>query len=192
MAVYFSSTVQTMLAGHEVRAAIGIRLDFTSGTVRAWVGQGTVTHGGLDWLGLGQFASIDGLQMSPMLSTDPVTMTLSGLDTTLMNEVRNQATEIRNRTCGVYLLMFGSDWKPLDTPYLIEQYIMDKATYTVDGETSTMSVSLVAEPLFASKYVPATSYITNQDQQAKYAGDKIFERMTLMSGRQTVIWSADA
>lgn len=192
MTLYFSSTVQNMLSGREVRSSIGIRFDFASGTTRVWLGQGTVTHGGADWLGMGNLGAIEGIQMSPMLSTEPVTMTLSGVNTALMNEVRNQATEIRGKTCGVYLLMFGSNWEALDSPYLIEQYLMDKASYTVEGESNTMSISLVAEPLFASKYVPATSYITNQDQQAKYAGDKIFERVALMAGRQTVIWSADS
>lgn len=192
MTIYFSQSVQTMLEGKEVRTSMGVRFDFASTTTRIWLGQGSITHGGLEWLGMGRLASIEGMQMSPMLSTDPINMTLSGVDAMLMNEVRNQATEIRGRTCGLYLLMFDSNWQPLDDPYLIEQYLMDKASYTVDGETSTMSISLIAEPLFASKYIPQSSFVTDQDQKSQYPGDRIFERVALMAGRQTVIWSADS
>ena len=191
MALYFSQSVQNMLSGFEVRSAVGIQFNFLSGVSRVWTGQGNITHSANTWLGLGQFASIEGLQSSSMLSTDPITITLSGVDSALMSEVRNQATEIRGRPCSIYLLMFGSDWQPLDSAYLIEQYIMDKASFTVDGETRTMSISLTAEPLFSQKHIPLTAFMTDQDQQAKYANDRIFERVPLMSGRQTVVWSTN-
>jgi hypothetical protein len=179
-----------MLSGHQVQSSIGVWFDFASGAERVWLGQGTITtNDGNSWLGMGNLASISGLQTSSMLSVDPVEMTLSGLDSQLMTSVRNQATDIRGRRCGVYLLMADSNWKPLDNPYLIELYLMDKASFTVDGETRTMSVTLVSEPLFSQKHIPATAFITDQDQQYKYSGDKIFERVPLMAGKQTVVWS---
>lgn len=190
MTIYFSSTVQTMLSGYEVRSSIGVWFDFASGAERVWLGRGSVTTNDSNtWLGMGNLANISGLQASSMMSTEPVEMTLSGLDTQLMNSVRNQATDIRGRRCGIYLLMFDAGWRPLDNPYLIELYLMDKASFTIDGESRTMSVSLIAEPLFSQKHIPATAFMTDQDQQYKYSGDKIFERVPLMAGRQTVVWS---
>lgn len=190
MALYFSNTVQTMLSGVEVYSSVGVWLDFTSGASRYWLGRGSIrTNDGNTWLGLGSLANISGLQASPMMSTDPIEMTLSGLDADLMSSVRSQATDIRNRTCGIYLLMFNSSGQPLDNPYLIELYVMDKASFTVDGETRTMSVSLVAEPLFSQKHIPLTAFMTDQDQKAKYSGDRIFERVPLLAGKQTVVWS---
>lgn len=188
--IIFASSVQAMLSGREVRASIGIKFDFTSGSTNVWLGQGTVTHSGSDWLGLGRLASIDGMQMTGIVSTDPITMTLSGIDTALMNEVRNQATEIRGRSCYLYLLMFDSDWQPLDSAYLIEVYLMDKATFSVDGETNQMIVTLTAEPLFASKHIPPVAFMSDQDQKRKYPNDRIFDRVVLQSGRQTVIWTS--
>lgn len=179
-----------MLSGHQVQSSIGVWFDFASGSERVWLGQGTLTtNDGNTWLGMGNLANISGLQASSMMSTEPVEMTLSGLDSQLMTSVRNQATDIRGRRCGVYILMSDSNWKPLDNPYLIELYLMDKASFTVDGESRSMSVSLVAEPLFSQKHIPATSFMTDQDQQYKYPGDKIFERVPLMAGKQTVVWS---
>lgn len=190
MSLYFSSTVETMLGGHQVQSSLGVWFDFSSGAERVWLGKGSVTtNDGNTWLGMGNLANITGLQGSYMLSTDPVEMTLSGLDSQLMTSVRSQSTEIRGRKCGIYLLMFNGNWTPLDNPYLIELYLMDKASFTVDGDSRSMTVTLVAEPLFSQKHIPATAFMTDQDQQYKYSGDKIFERVPLMAGRQTVVWS---
>lgn len=188
--VYFSQTVQEMVSGRNVHVALGIKFDFASETIRCWTGRGTFTAAdNTEWLGLGELASIDGVQASAIVSVEPVTITLSGLDATLMELTRQQATEIRGQRCGVYILCFDENWKPLDDPYLVELYLMDKATFSVDGDSRTMSITVTAEPLFYTKHVPLTSYMTDQDQQRKYPGDKVFERVALLAGRQTVIWS---
>lgn len=188
--VYFSQTVQEMVSGRNVYMALGVKFEFASETILCWLGRGTFTAGdGTEWTGLGEVASIDGVQASALVSIDPVTITLSGLDTEFMALTREQATEIRGRRCGVYILCFDENWQPIDAPYLVELYLMEKATFTVDGETRTMSITVTAEPLFYTKHVPLTSFMTDQDQQKKYPGDKVFERVALLSGRQTVIWS---
>lgn len=199
MSTYFSATVDTMLSGREVHCTFGVWFDFLSGVERVWLGRGTFTDKqGNEWLGMGELASIEGVQMSPMLSTQPVTMTLNGLDTTVLGAssfvdlVRTQATEIRGRRCAVYILFFDANFAPLDNPFLAELYIMDKASLTVDGESNTMTVTLEAEPLFAQKHIPTVSYVTDQDQRAAYPADKAFERVSLLNGKQTVVWSADA
>lgn len=189
MSLYFSGTVAEMLAGREVRMAIGVWLNFASQQMRVWAGRGAFTDGsGNTWNGLGEFAQISGLQGSSMLSVDPVTMTLSGIDSTLIGLARNQATEITGRQCGVYYLMFDANWQLLDTPYLAELYLMNKASLAVDGDSRTMVISLSAEPLFYSKHVPPVAFMTDADQQRKYPGDTIFQRVPLLNGRQTVYW----
>jgi hypothetical protein len=189
MTLYFSGAVAAMLAGREVRVSTGVWFDFASQAMRVWQGRGAFTdNAGNVWQGLGEFGEISGLQGSSMLSIDPVSMTLSGLDASLMGLVRNQANEIAGRRCGVYFLMFDQNFQPLDAPYLTEPYLMDKATFRVDGESRTMTVNLSAEPLFYSKHVPPVSLMTDADQQSKYPGDTIFQRVTLLNGRQTTFW----
>lgn len=190
--LFFSDAVKEMLAGRNVNAALGVWFDFASEEMRVWLGRGTFTaRDGTEWSGLGEIASIDGMQSSPMLSTEPVTMTLSGLDASIIEMTRAQASEIRGRRCGIYILMFDENAQPIDEPYLVELYLMDKASFTVDGETRQMTVSLTAEPLFSTKHVPRFSLMTDQDQQLKYPGDGIFKRVQLLAGRQTVVWSSD-
>ena len=190
MTLYFSGTVAAMMAGREVRASIGVKFNFASSTMRVWQGRGAfVDNSSNTWQGLGEFGTISGLQGSSMLSVDPVTMTLSGVDPTLMATVRNQASEIVGRTCGVYFLMFDANWDLLDAPYLAELYLMDKASFSVDGESQTMIVNLSAEPLFFSKHVPPVSMMTDADQQRKYPGDTIFQRVPLLNGKQTIYWT---
>lgn len=226
MTLPFTSTVQTMLGGREVHIALGVKFEFLSSTEYIWLGRGTFKDSsGNQWLGMGEMASLDGLQFTNNLSVDPVTMTLSGVPLNLLNNanpsatgqntiqsvnagtagtglvgptksflqlVKDQANEIRNRYCGIYLLTFDSSFQQLDVPYLTERYVMDKASYSVDGESQTVSITVYAEPLFSTKHIPATAFMSNADQQRKYAGDKIFERVCLLSGKQTVVWSADS
>lgn len=190
--LFFSETVQEMLEGRNVFTAMGVWFDFTSGEDRIWLGRGTFTaRDGTVWSGLGELASIDGIQSSAGLSTEPITMTLSGVDTEILDLTRAQASEIRGRRCGVYILMFNETGQPIDEPYLIDLYLMDKASFTVSGETREMSITVTAEPLFSTKHVPKFSLMSDQDQQTRYPGDRIFERVALMSGRQTVVWSSD-
>ena len=190
--IFFSQSVQEMLEGRNIYAALGVWFDFASGEERVWLGRGTFTaRDGTEWSGLGELAAVDGIQSSAGLSTEPITMTLSGLDTSILDMTRAQASEIRGRRCGVYLLMFDENAQPIDSPYLIDLYLMDKANFTVSGETRQMSITVTAEPLFSTKHIPRFSLMTDQDQQTRYPGDKIFERVSLLAGRQTVVWSSD-
>jgi hypothetical protein len=187
--LYFTEAVEEMLAGRQVQMATGVWFDFATQEMRLWQGRGTFTAAdGNVWQGLGEFGQVDGLQGSSMLSIDPVTMTLSGVDTSLVSVVRQQESEITGRRCGVYFLMFDQDFKPLDAPYLAELYLMDKATFSVDGESRTMTISLTAEPLFFSKHIPPVAMMSDADQQRKYPGDTIFQRVPLLNGKQTVYW----
>jgi len=187
--LYFPKTVEQMLAGHEVRMSVGVWFDFQSQPMRVWQGRGAFTDpGGNTWNGLGAFGQITGLQGSSMLSVDPITMALSGLDATMANVARQQADELRGRRCGVYLISFDENWGLVDNPYLLELYLMDKATLSVDGETRTLVITLSAEPLFFSKHIPPVAMITDADQQRKYPGDTIFKRVPLLNGRQTIYW----
>lgn len=190
--VYFSETVQQMLSGRNVHVALGVWFDFTGGVERVWLGRGTFTaKDGTEWSGLGELAQIDGIAATAGLSTDPITMTLSGLDTTLLDMTRSQAAEIRGRRCAVYIHTFDENFQPLDTPCLVELYLMDKASFTVDGDSRSVSITVTAEPLFSTKHVPRFALMTDQDQQTRYPGDKVFERVALLSGRQTLVWSSD-
>jgi hypothetical protein len=189
--VVFSAAAQAMLSGHVVRAAFGAWFDFTSGPERVWLGEGTyIATDGTVWSGLGGFASIDGEDLSWGLSTDSVTLKLSGLDPSFVSETRAQAKEIRGRKCGIYQLLRDSNEQSLDAPYLVQLYFMDNATFSVDGGTDQLIISMTIEPLFTTKHLPAFALVTDQDQQRKFPGDKIFERIALLSGRQTTIWAS--
>jgi hypothetical protein len=185
--LYFPETVEEMLAGREVRAAVGVWFDFATQEMRVWQGRGSIRDGdGNTWSGLGEFGQVSGLQGSSMLSVDPVSLSLSGLNASFIRVTRDQAAEIEGRRCGVYFLMFNEDFVLLDSPFLAELYLMDKATLSVDGETRSMTINLSAEPLFFSKHLPPVSMMTDADQQRKYPGDTILQRVTLLAGKQSV------
>lgn len=198
--IVFSRTAQAMVSGHIVRMALGVRFDFADGVMRVWTGQGQHIAGdGTSWIGLGGLASIDGLEASANMQTEAITLTLSGLQLaanmepdgkSFLDLARDEVNQIRGRTCAVYALMRDGSEQAMDTPYLIGLYLMDSASLVVDSETRTISIPLKCEPLFATKHIPPIALVTDQDQQNAYPGDKVFERVALLTGRQTVIWAS--
>lgn len=181
----FTEAAQLLLAGQIVRTAIAVELDLLNETLRLWRGQGTkTTNDGSEWEGLGAFGDISGLSFGPGAATETITMTLSGLDAELSQAARDQEAQMRGRTVSVYVLLFDGDWRPVDMPYLCQLAIIDRVGLKYSDDSYVLE--LTAEPLFASKHLPALNLVTDADQQARHPGDKIFERVGF---NHTIFWA---
>lgn len=181
----FSTAAQMLLAKQFVQMAVAVQLDLLNETLRLWRGQGGVTtNDGREWEGLGALGNISGLHFGYEAATNPITMTLSGLDNELAQVARDQESQMRGRTVSVYALLFDEDWRPIDMPYLCQMAIIDRASLKYSDDSYVLE--LTAEPLFASKHLPALNLVTDADQQSRYPGDKIFERVGFT---HTIFWS---
>lgn len=181
----FTEAAQMLLAGQIVNMAIGVELDLLHEKLVLWRGQGSVTtNDGREWEGLGTFGDISGLNFGYESATDPIVMTLSGLNNELAQAARDQESQMRGRTVSVYVLLFDSDWRPVDMPYLCQIAIIDRVSLKYSDDSYVLE--LTAEPLFASKHLPALNLVTDADQQSRYPGDKIFERVGFT---HTIFWS---
>lgn len=180
----FTDAAAILLAGGSINIAVGVRLELPGETLNLAVGQGSIiTNDGTRWDGLGDVGSIDGLDFGPRAATETIAMTLSGLNPELARLAREDASDIRGSRVGVYVMLFDKNWRPVDLPYLCQMAIVDRASLKRSGETYVMEVT--AEPLFSSKHIPPLNLVTDADQRAKWAGDRIFERA---SYQHTVFW----
>lgn len=181
----FTAAAEMLLTGQVVNMAVAVKLDLLDETLRLWRGHGAIeTNDGQSWEGLGKFGDISGMDFSPDAATEPLTMTLSGLDAEIANAARHQQTHMRGRTVSIYVLLFDVAFQPLDMPYLCQMAIIDRGVLRSSGDSFTLE--LTAEPLFASKHIPALNLVTDADQQARYPGDKVFERV---SYTHTIYWN---
>jgi hypothetical protein len=182
----FSATAQAVLDGHVVRAVYGVIIDLASGPVRLCQGDSFVDRIGQRWEGLGLLGSVSGLQAGPEAATAPLQLTLSGIVgdekarvgayAKIRRAVADSNAEIVGRTATVYVLLFDRTRnRPIDFPYMLQAYQLGNAS--LKNEAGEISLSITGEPLFGGKHIPPLNLVTDADQQAKYPGDRIFERI---------------
>jgi hypothetical protein len=173
--IVFSHAAQLVLAGQRVGAAVGVKLELASETLNLWLGNGKVrSNDGQYWEGLGRLGGISGLEFGAIAATQPLNLTLSGLDAQLAAAAREQYSEMRGRRVSVYLLLFNEAMQSIDLPYLCMLATIDNASLRRSGDAFTLEV--VAEPIFNTKHMPALNLVTDADQQARFPGDRIFDR----------------
>lgn len=173
--IVFSHAAQLVLSGQRVGAAVAVKLELASETLNVWLGNGLVrSNDGQEWEGLGIFGGISGLDFGAQAATQPINMTLSGLDASLAAAAREQYSEMRGRRVSVYVLLFDANMQSIDLPYLCMLATIDHASLKRSGDSFVLEV--VAEPIFSTKHMPALNLVTDADQQARYPGDKIFDR----------------
>jgi hypothetical protein len=188
--VFFSTAAQAMLAGHMIRACYGVKMELESETVYLCQGDTFTDNVGQVWRGLGQLGGVNGVQCGAEAVTAPLELTISGVMqnnegpgyasfySALSRAVADSNAEILGGTVEVYWLLFNQTTaQAIDLPYLLQTYQMGSASLAFDGGSGSVTLSIPADPLFGGKHIPPLNLVSDADQQARYPGDKIFERI---------------
>lgn len=181
----FSAAVAALLAGRTVRVAHLIQLDFASETMRVWTGFGSITAGAQTWQGLGRFGSVSNLDLSPNLSAEPVTLTLSGVDPANIAKAKDQSAEVNGRRAIINFQFFDENWAPLDAPYPIFVGIMDQMKIHINADEARVDLTL--EQVILNKHRPPYGNYSYHDQTGRFPGDRGLERMAYLVNK-TVNW----
>lgn len=76
----------TAIEGNAPQPCFLLDLQLASGTVHAWTGVGSIVWNGNTYTGLGSFAGVGAIQEGVQVRADGTSVTLSGIDTTLLND----------------------------------------------------------------------------------------------------------
>lgn len=190
-----SAAVAATLRGDPVGLAYGVRMDFTSGTMSVWPGQGAIDgspFGAPVFSGIGRMGQVGSVELGAVAATQSLTLSLSGLDPGLRQIAHNQRTEVSGRRVALYLIVFDPRTAALLDVRLRRTLVMDKITTRVtgDGSPPTMTCALSAEPILAAKNHAPFSYLTDADQRGRFPDDKALERTQEMSQNQTLVWGS--
>lgn len=181
---FFSETAAAALAGVSVRVAWLVRLGFTSGEMRVWLGNGLLSAGSEIWSGLGELGSISGLE-SPMGGTAPVTtLGLSGVSSSLIGKARDASAEAKGRPARIYLQFFDEEWQALDAPYAVMSGVMDQMSIQATGP-DLRTVEMTVEWLFTRRAVPPFGFLSDRDQKSLHPGDRGLEYIATMQNKTT-------
>ena len=123
----------TALDSDEIEVFYAVDLAFDSGNMRLWTGYGNKTINSQTYTGTGNLLTIDGLEEVSDLSARGTTLTLNGLDSTIVSYALTE--EYQGRLVTIY-------WGVGSNTVEVFRGYMDKMTIQDDGETSTISLTV--------------------------------------------------
>ncbi|CAN2533110.1 hypothetical+protein [Methylocapsa aurea] len=201
MSSIFTGAIEAAIRGDTVSVMLGARLNFTSGAAAYWNGIGPLDAtalGGPVFTGVGALGAIsDTIEIGTQAATEQLTLTLSGLDVSILAKMENQENEVQGRRAEIYYLTFASDLSAgrpemsLVSCAKRRTLIMDQMPLEagpVEGGHK-VAISVICEPLLASKNRAPWAFLTNTDQQRRYPGDRVCERVQQLIQKQSMVFS---
>lgn len=144
---------------------LAIDLAFDSGAVRLWNGYGDLSIGTNRYTGAGTLLNISAIEETAEIQANGVTMTLSGIDPSLISVAL--AENYQNRSAKIYIGTIAAD-DSIST-YQIFAGRLDVMSIEESFETATISVT--AENRLIDLERPRTRRYTSEDQKSLYSGD---------------------
>jgi hypothetical protein len=154
-----------------MRPAFFVEAHFLSGPIYVWTGGCPFVWNDITWLGLGALGGISTIEESSDIEAKGVTLTMSGIDSTLLVDIM---TEFQvGLPCIIRLGLFDETLTLIDDPIISWAGRMDQPTVDVDGTTSTITINCESRLLEMNTSVERR--YTNEDQQIDYPGDRGME-----------------
>lgn len=193
----FPATVLAQARGQHVVCALFVAFFFKGDALRVWEGDGPLDRGGFTWRGMGHrqdktgnpLQSIDGLEQAVNGTAPQLTLTLSGVDPTVVTAAKADADEIEGRALTIEIGFFDATQPglvPLDGLMPLGTWFMQKPSFIATGPT-LRTITLPCETLFAQRSRAPFGMLTDRDQQRRFPGDKALEFVPQMVDR-TATW----
>lgn len=179
----FPDAVRSQAQGLHVIASLFITFDFLTTPIRVWEGDGPLDRAGFTWRGMGTrvagdgspLQSIEGLEEAVNGQAPQLTLTLSGVDQTVVAAAREDVAnhEIEGRDLTIQIGFFDATQPglvPLDNLLTLGIWSMQKPSFTATGP-SVRTINLPCETLFAQRSRAPFGLLTDRDQQRRFPGD---------------------
>jgi len=160
-----SATNQTEIAKATVQVVLLAKLEFDT-PVYAHSGIGTITFGGNDYLGVGDFGGISDARESELLGPAPLNLSLSGIDSDLVNEALDSGSY--GDVITIYEGYKADDGTLVADPWIVWKGWLEYSQLK-RGEDNT--ITLICQHDLAVLGEKEGSRFSDEDQQDKYSGD---------------------
>jgi len=174
---FASATNSTEADKKAIRMFIAVALDFTSGMVRVHDGLGSITWGGNSYEGVGTLGGIEQVDESVEVIARPLSLTLSGVETSLVSTAMTETYQ--NRTVTIYLGFLDETTNAvIDTPEVSWEGRMNQMS--ISSSDGGAAIRLTCEHRLRREMRIAR--YTNEDQQLLHSGDRFFDLVTSIKG----------
>jgi hypothetical protein len=166
-----TSAYQAAISSAMLRPALFVQATFVSGPLYVWSGMGPITWNGQTWIGVGTLGTVSTIEEGSTVSAKGVTLTLSGLDPTLLTDVMEEFQV--GLPALVYLGVFDSTGALIADPVCCFSGRMDQPTIDISGTTASIAIN--CENRLVEMNVSVERRYTDEDQQLDYPGDLGFQ-----------------
>jgi len=185
MARDLPSGMAAAIAAQVVNIAIFCELDWPDAPVRVWSGVGSKTFDGKTFTGVGDFGGVSSIQESSDGRANGITVSLSGIPTDVVAATLGEYYQGRDASVW-FGCLDGSGALVSTLPYLHFNGFMDVGTYSADGKTATIYISL--ENGMDILQQSNGRRRTDEDQQREHPGDLGMEFTVSANSEQVDNW----
>lgn len=171
------ATNVTQTEAASVHVVILVKLEFDT-PVYVHSGIGTITYDGDDYVGVGGYGSVSQAAESEKISPSKLTLTLSGIDTTLISEA--QDTGNYRDVITIFEGYRQDDGTLYDDPWIVWKGLFEYSSIQIDENEA--SVAIVCNHDLVILEEKHGSRFTDEDQQQRYSGDNFFKFITDQAG----------
>ena len=175
MARDITTAFKNSIEGSVVKPIVGIELEFSDGTLRFWNGYGnlTMTAGGSSktFTGAGDMLGVSEIEESSTLSMSGVTLTLSGIKSSIIATALG--ANYTNRKGAIYLGLFDTSSNVIADVYTIFKGNMDVMNIQEGADTCLITLKLESRLITFEK--SSNRMYTLEDQKVDFPNDIGFE-----------------
>jgi hypothetical protein len=154
-----------------LRPALFVQASFVSGPIYVWSGIGPIAWNGQVWTGVGTLGNVSTIEEGSTVSAKGVTLTLSGIDPTLLTDVLGEFQA--GLPALVYLGVFDDTGALIADPVCCFSGRMDQPTIDISGTAATIAIN--CENRLVEMNMSVERRYTDEDQQLDYPGDLGFQ-----------------
>ena len=181
-----STAIVNALKADVVRPITFVKLDFASGILYLHDSIGTFTWGGNNWLGVGDFGSVSSIDEGADITPYNITLTLSGIDSTIADIGAAGTEDYYLRDVDIYLGLLDEDEALIEDPNPIWAGFMDVMTLTAGSQGNDV-IQLTCESEMAQINRSRNLKYTHAEQQRVNSNDLFFEFLHEITGVK-VMW----
>lgn len=149
----------------ELSPIMAVHFALDSGDIRFWNGLGDVTIDGSTFNGVGSVMAISAIEETNEIAARGATITLSGLDSSVISAALSE--NYQNRTVTIYVGTIAEN--RTTAAYVLFRGRLDVMTIEESGELT--NISITAENRLIDLERPRIRRYTNEDQKSLYPND---------------------
>lgn len=175
-----STEMQAVSTAEVVRPIMFVECEFDSGDINLWNGVGSLSYGGKNYIGAGNLLAVEPVSESTDLRANGTSVTLSGLNNTLVGLAKDE--DYQGRALTVKLGAMDESNDVIADPVIMFSGFMDTMMLTDSGESSTITID-VENKLIQMDRAKVRRF-TDNDQRIDYPNDDGFSFVTKIQDRE--------